>query len=547
MSINWNPGDCLKLKQPAYGTQGTLYQNIIYELINLSTNNNYAVVKEYNQSSSSNDDNDNDDESHSLDILSQTPSQSLLDEDEDEDEDDISLTADTYEITTELYENNYYKDEDTNEIYFPTSYLIKIDCETHIFISDLPILKASTKKASTKKASTKKASTKKALTKKAVKEKASIKKTPTYEVISTLFENANDNFLMTEDRTKFIMSETGNRRIPMFETVKILEREEDYSLVSSIDDNTKIYKIPNNNLTPFVSIIGQIFNIDDDTYTIKSKDIENPNYFIVINNKTGEYLRIQEEVLTRSSSSKLSNFYSAVLSETTTTIDEIKSECPEISDDIRDVYCQTKSNFETVQTGDKSDKKFYKKDNENCFIKYIFDLSPDTIYIDKFMCSGELKGTGRDLFCDFLCYVVKQYPDIKYISLIAQPYYMSVVDPSPNLIKILQKMLNNFYRSLGFKKINNNNYFIGCLSELFEPCLNKITFTHQDEEYERYLNDNLNIRNISISLSSFNNEELLKSKTKGGHKKSKKRKSKKRKSKKRKSKSKKRKRKSNFL
>ena len=545
MSINWNPGDCLKLKQPAYGTQGTLYQNIIYKLIKLSTNNNYAVVKEYNQSSSSNDDNDNN-ESHSLDILSQTPSQSqtLLDEDEDEDEDDISLTADTYEITTELHENNYYKDEDTNEIYFPTSYLIKIDCETHIFISDLPILKASTKKSSTKKSSTKKASTKKILR---VKEKASIKKTPAYAVISTLFENANDNFLMTEDRTKFIMSETGNRRIPMFEIVKILEREEDYSLVSSIDDNTKIYKIPNNILTPFVSIIGQIFNINDDIYTIKSKDIENPNYFIVINNKTGEYLRIQEEVLTRSSSSKLSNFYSAVLSEATTSIDKIKTECPEISDDIRDVYCQTKSNFETVQTGDKSDNKFYKKDNENCFIKYIFDLSPDTIYIDKFMCSEEPKGTGRDLFCDFLCYIVKQYPDVKYISLIAQPYYMSVVDPSPNLIKILQKMLNNFYRSLGFKKINNNNYFIGCLSELFEPCLNKISFTHQDEEYERYLNDDLNIRNISVSLPSFNNKELLKSKTKGGHKKSKKRKSKKRKSKKRKRKSRKRKRKSNFL
>ena len=542
MSINWNPGDCLKLKQPAYGTQGTLYQNIIYKLINLSTNNNYVVVKEYNQSSSSND--DNDDESHSLDILSQIPSQTLLDEDEDED--DISLTADTYEITTELHENNYYKDEDTNEIYFPTSYLIKINCETHIFISDLPILKASTKKASTKKASTKKIPR--------VKEKASIKKTPTYAVISTLFENANDNFLMTEDRTKFIMSETGNRRIPMFEIVKILEREEDYSLVSSIDDNTKIYKIPNNILTPFVSIIGQIFNIDDDTYTIKSKDIENPNYFIVINNKTGEYLRIQEEVLTRSSSSKLSNFYSAVLSEATTSIDEIKAQCPEISDDIRDIYCKTKSNFETVQTGDKSNNKFYKKDNENCFIKYIFDLSPDTIYIDKFMCSEEPKGTGRDLFCDFLCYIVKQYPDVKYISLIAQPYYMSVVDPSPNLIKILQKMLNNFYRSLGFKKINNNNFFIGCLSELFEPCLNKISFTHQDEEYERYLNDDLNIRNISVSLPSFNNKELLKSKTKGGYKKnkSKKRKSKKRKSKKSKRKkskrkSKKRKRKINFL
>ena len=352
---------------------------------------------------------------------------------------------------------------------------------------------------------------------------------------------------MTEDRTKFIMSETGNRRIPMFEIVKILEREEDYSLVSSIDDNTKIYKIPNNILTPFVSIIGQIFNIDDDTYTIKSKDIENPNYFIVINNKTGEYLRIQEEVLTRSSSSKLSNFYSAVLSEATTSIDEIKAQCPEISDDIRDVYCKTKSNFETVQTGDKSNNKFYKKDNENCFIKYIFDLSPDTIYIDKFMCSEEPKGTGRDLFCDFLCYIVKQYPDVKYISLIAQPYYMSVVDPSPNLIKILQKMLNNFYRSLGFKKINNKNYFIGCISELFEPCRNKISFTHQDEEYERYLNDDLNIRNISVSLPSFNNEELLKSKTKGGRKKSKKRKSKKRKSKKRKRKSRKIKSKSNFL
>ena len=70
-------------------------------------------------------------------------------------------------------------------------------------------------------------------------------------------------------------------------------------------------------------------------------------------------------------------------------------------------------------------------------------------------------------------------------------------------------MLNNFYRSLGFKKINNNNYFIGCLSELFEPCLNKISFTHQDEEYERYLNDDLNIRNISVSLPSFNNEELF--------------------------------------
>ena len=115
----------------------------------------------------------------------------------------------------------------------------------------------------------------------------------------------------------------------------------------------------------------------------------------------------------------------------------------------------------------------------------------ETIYIEKFMCSGEDKGTGNDLFCAFLFYIISNYRNIKYIRLIAQPRYVSTSPPSTMLKKILQKLLNNYYRNVKFFKIDTDNEFMGCISEFIKPCLSRITSVRSKDtpRSPRYLND----------------------------------------------------------
>jgi hypothetical protein len=89
--------------------------------------------------------------------------------------------------------------------------------------------------------------------------------------------------------------------------------------------------------------------------------------------------------------------------------------------------------------------------------------------------------------------------------LVAQPHYVSDTPPFRELVKILQKMLNDYYRSCGFLKIDVDNEFMGYIPELIQPCLERITFTEQENKQKRFLNDEENSgppTNKRVGLSS---------------------------------------------
>ena len=314
-------------------------------------------------------------------------------------------------------------------------------------------------------------------------------------------------------RNEFVMDENNHSKLLLFEIVEVVEvlNENDGILkVRPIDDNTKIYHVPNKYITLFTSTIGQNFNYSPlGIVTVKSIDPNNKNNFIVKVNQTGEYLSINQIELIRikgqDSRQEMSNFYSATLNEPITEIGDLQKNCLEISQEIKDFCGQNKKTKAINQLSETGPPKFQISDN--CYIEYMIE-SQEIIYIEKFMCSSEVKGTGRDLFCDFLCYIITNYPSIKYVRLIAQPHYVSTVPPSPRLRKILQKMLNDLYRLLGFLKIDVDNEFMGCITDLIEPCLRNITFTDQEQIQERFLNDMQNSgppTNIRVKFPSFFN------------------------------------------
>lgn len=215
---------------------------------------------------------------------------------------------------------------------------------------------------------------------------------------------------------------------------------------------------------------------------------------------------------------KICLFYSVILDEQITTIKKLKKGCPEIKEDMKTFCSSTRITTATNQISQTGPPKFQISDD--CYIEYI-QKTADTIYIEKFMCSSQVKGTGRNLFCDFLCFIIKTILDIKYITLIAQPHYVSTIPPSPELQIILQKRLNNFYRLLKFYKIDADNEFMGCVSELIKPCLRYVTFTYEEERAERFLNDMQNTghpTNIRVSFPSFFNLDALPPRRAGGSK-----------------------------
>lgn len=484
---DWNPGDCLKLIRTAYSSdQETLRPGTIYYLKEISDGKNYVIVQ-LNEGYTN--------------ISNEPKSLNLSQEVERE-----------FLITSELHENNFYEDEYTGEIYLPSSFLQKVDCETGEIISDAPVPRSvPLKKAITSAAQ---------LTQKK------------YAIITTSLEELErkkgNPYLKVGNA--FVMDENNRSKLLLFEIVEVLNETDSIKTVSPIDDKTKIYHVPNKYITPFTAIIGQNFyySANKIKVTVMSIDPDNNNFIVKVN-RTGEYLSINQRELIgikeQDSRQEMSYFYTSTVNEPITDINDLKHNCLEISQEKKD-FCRSDRITKVTNFGP---LKFQISDD--CYIEYIKDTSEDTIYIEKFMCSGEDKGTGRDLFCDFLCYIINnpKMSRIKYIRLIAQPHYVSTVPPSPKLRKILQKMLNDLYRLLRFKKIDVDNEFMGCISELIQPCLRTITFTRQEEIQERFLNDMQNTDglqlNIRVSFPSFFNMNVLP--TRAGGSKSKKRKSKK--------------------
>jgi len=319
-------------------------------------------------------------------------------------------------------------------------------------------------------------------------------KKPKYAVITTTLEelNANNKILYLKVGNAFLMDETNNKNLLLFEIVEVLD-ELEYGIkrVRLIDDKTKIYRVPNKYITPFTTIIGQNFKyLPKGIISVKSIDPDNKYNFIVKVNRTGEYLSItQVEMISikgADSEQDMSYFYSVILDEPITEIETLQPKCLEISQVMKAFCSSNRITTATNQISQTGPPKFQISDD--CYIEYI-QKTADTIYIEKFMCSSQVKGTGRNLFCDFLCFIINTFLDIKYITLIAQPHYVSTVRASLKLQTILQKKLNDLYRSLRFYKIDMDNEFMGCISELIEPCLRNITFTDEEEWEERFLND----------------------------------------------------------
>lgn len=368
-------------------------------------------------------------------------------------------------------------------------------------------------------------------------------KKPKYAVITTTLEelNANNKIPYLKVGNAFLMDETNNKNLLLFEIVEVLD-ELEYGIkrVRLIDDKTKIYRVPNKYITPFTTIIGQNFKyLPKGIISVKSIDPDNKYNFIVKVNRTGEYLSItQVEMISikgADSEQDMSYFYSVILDEPITEIETLQTNCLEISQtncleisQVMKTFCSSnRITTATNQISQTGPPKFQISDD--CYIEYI-QKTADTIYIEKFMCSSQVKGTGRNLFCDFLCFIINTFLDIKYITLIAQPHYVSTVRASLKLQTILQKKLNDLYRSLRFYKIDMDNEFMGCISELIEPCLRNITFTDEEDWEERFLNDMQNNgppTKIRVRFPSFFNMNAFR-RVGGSKRKTKKRKSKKR-------------------
>jgi len=349
-----------------------------------------------------------------------------------------------------------------------------------------------------------------------------IKSTEYAVITTTLGELQNKNPYLSVDG-KYVMDDDNRRRLLLFEIVEVLEKINDIKIVRPIDDKTKIYSIPNKYTTLLTTIIGQNFKyLQEKIITVKSIDPDNVNNFIVKVNETGKYLSItQVEMISIKGADPeqdMSYFYSVILDEPITTIKKLKKRCLEISQVMKAFCSSNRITTATNQISQTGPPKFQISDD--CYIEYI-QKTADTIYIEKFMCSSQVKGTGRNLFCDFLCFIIKIYSAIKYITLIAQPHYVSTIPPSPELQIILQKRLNNLYRLLGFHKIDADNEFMGCVSELIKPCLRYVTFTYEEERAERFLNDMQNTghpTNIRVSFPSFFNLDAPPPRRAGGSK-----------------------------
>jgi hypothetical protein len=339
------------------------------------------------------------------------------------------------------YADDYY--------YLPSSWLNKVNCETGEVISSSPELKLR------------------------IPQKISAGESidPTkYGIISLPLSDLKLNDKKTSNGT-MILNSIVLHGLQIFDIVKILgvPTREGMIKVINIKNKTK-FTIPSSWVTKFTPLSGQKFKTKaNDIVTVRSVDRDN---LIIEDSITHEYISINPSNLIRIKGANpvedQSYFYTADINESDnldTNLNRFISldEAPIHFD--YTPYCSQSYPIDPLPVN-KLNKLNKFKFTEDCFIEFIYEADKKTIYIEKFMCSGDIKGTGKKLLCDFLCYIINKYPDAKFITLVAQPHYVSDSRPFRELVKLLQKLLNDYYRSCGFLKIDVDNEFMGYIPDL---------------------------------------------------------------------------------
>lgn len=520
---DWNPGDYLKLilnpvsePQIMNMSSASMYQldfvvGNMFKLIGF-TNSTKNIVIIDPVSLSSTHANTHDTDSQNL----RSPADSKdsyynKDEyhDKDEDEDHDKEDGDEYK-----YDDD---DEDDRIFYLHSKYFEKVNCNP-------PFNKIST---------TPRTAHQKILTNSADMSQKAVSDNK-YYIISTSVDKLNETF-----KLNYISDINGNRimgvninppgnsgiSLKKFAIVKIIKANtyETYN-VASIEDPNILYTVNGIILTPFISMADQdyIRKSDESQVRVVSTDIDIQGNVIIrpVGSNIYETINPENLIAIKGSNprSEQSNFYpDDYLDEPIFDIAYV------ISRQNNDIKINCSFNKEKYQNSitNKNMRNFFKTDN--CFIQYMIEPSddpkhtlPDIINIDKFMSSGEAKGAGNDLFCNFICFISTEYPNIKYIKLVAQPRRNS--EPTDAKRTILQIMLNDYYRSYNFFKIDQDNEFLACMSDLILSCrLPYTTVSFEPDSDEADADDQADDRG-------------------GSKRKTKKRKTKKRKSKKRKTK-----------
>jgi hypothetical protein len=377
----------------------------------------------------------------------------------------LEMFTDTSKIVAIVkYVDNYY--------YLPSSWLDKVNCETGEVISSSPELKLR------------------------IPQKISAGESidpNKYGIISLPLSDLKLNVKKTSNGTMILNDLL--RGLQIFDIVKFRGEPTRESMieVTKIFDKTK-FTIPFIWVTKFTPLTGQKFKTrPGNDVTVRSIDIDTPTNLIIQDSKTHEYGSINPSNLIRIKGANpvkdQSYFYTADIKESDnldTNLNIFISLNEEHIDFDYTVYCNKSSPRYTIDPLPVNKFKF----TEDCFIEFIYEEDKKTIYIEKFMCSGALKGTGKKLLCDFLCYIINTYPDAKFITLVAQPHYVSDSRPFRELVKLLQKLLNDYYRSCGFLKIDVDNEFMGYIPDLIARlCPDRIIERQILRQDNPFLND----------------------------------------------------------
>jgi hypothetical protein len=344
------------------------------------------------------------------------------------------------------YADKYY--------YLPSSWLNKVNCETGEVISSSPELKLR------------------------IPQKISAGESidPTkYGIISLRLSDLNSNVKKTSTGT-MILNGSLLHGLQIFDIVKIVGEPTIEGMIKVINiNNKKKFTIPFSWITKFTPLTGQNFKIrTGNDVTVRSVDLDNPTNLII--QDSNGYTSINPSNLIRIKGANpvedQSYFYTADINENDNLVENLENfisldEEEPIDFNYR-AYCSQLYQLYQMYTIDDLLPVNKFMFTEDCFIEFIYEEVTKTIHIEKFMCSGAIKGRGKKLLCDFLCYIINTYPDAKFIKLVAQPHYVSVSRPFRELVKLLQKLLNDYYRSCGFLKIDVDNEFMGYIPHLIE-------------------------------------------------------------------------------
>ena len=97
-----------------------------------------------------------------------------------------------------------------------------------------------------------------------------------------------------------------------------------------------------------------------------------------------------------------------------------------------------------------------------CYILYDIKGN-DTVNISIFYC--DVKGEGRKLMNDFLHYVLNINPNIRLINLRSSPLIKRSHAPRERIVEA-QTKLNQYYRDIGFQKMDTDNHFSGDINDV---------------------------------------------------------------------------------